>query len=236
MNNKLKCNILRKILLLIAVSFSWPVYAQIQVSDNIQISEISSAEYDDALKKRQHQPKYHKTGKKIPKLMKAYMLEFKDSLMCYYYNGVDSLNENLGYEVLGYEKIRLQKDAENLYLTTVTFPIQDYSYLYNRDYERVSNAMWGGGVIDGCLYAAEKGFDCDEYVHLRFYNLYYPTSHCAEIIEKSFNYFIPCFDDRESFFFDKSHNFYFVIMKKGERSCKYFKVTTLKLRSSSKCQ
>ena len=229
-------NILRKNILLMAVLFSWPVYAQIQVSDNVQIFEISSTEYEKALRKRQQQPKYHKTGKIIPKLMKAYMLEFKDSLMWYYYNGIDSLNENLGYEVLGYEIIRLQKGTENLYFTTVTFPIQDYSYLYNREYERVSNAMWGGGVIDGCLYAADKGFDSDEYVHLRFYNLCYPSSHCAEIMEKSFNYFIPCFDDRESYFFDKLHNFYFVIMKKGEGSCKYYKVTTQRLRSSSKCQ
>ena len=227
MKNKMEYNILRKNILLMAILLSLPVYAQIQVSGDIQVSEISPAEYENALKNRLQQPKYHKTGKKIPKLMKAYMREFMDSLMLYY--RVDSLNENLGYEVLGYEELHLQRNTEKLFLTTVTFPIQDYSYLYNRKYERVSNAMWGGGVVDGSLYVAAKGFDCDEYVHLRFYNLSQPDNYCAEIKEESFNYFIPSFDNRESyvssFFFDKSHHFFFTIMKKWDGPHKYYKVT-----------
>lgn len=226
---RLKFNIKLKLLLLMVVLFSWPVYAQIQVSDNLQVSEISSSEYEYALKNRLRQRKYHKRGKIIPKLMKAYMREFKDSLMLYYYNGVDSLNENLGYEILGYNELRLQNKTEKLFLTTVTFPIQDYSYLYNQKYERVSNAMWGGGVMDDSLYVARKSFDCDEYVHLRFYKLCQPNDYYAEIKEESFDYFIPSFDNREtcdsSLFFDKFHHLFFTIMKKWNGPQKYYRVT-----------
>lgn len=206
--------------MVIVMLFSWPISAQITFSGDIQVIEISTLEYDKAYKKRLKQPKIHQRGTRLCKLNTAYCQEFRDSLTYY---GLDSLCV-LG----GYQKLRLKIDKSPLYQLTVNYPIQSYSYIYNRRYERKSNAMWGGGVFDGCWYAAEKSFDCDEYVHLRIYNLNQSANLCAEIKEASLDYFIPCFDDKESYFFDKSHDFFFTIMKKWEGPCKYYKVTIQK--------
>jgi len=214
--------------MIIATFLSSLLSAQIHVSGDIQVVEISPLEYENAYNNKLKQPRYYRTGKTFFKLTKAYVHDFNDSITYY---GVDTLNR-----VLRYQKINLHIEKGNHFLIHACFPIQDYSYLYNCKYECKGHAMWGGGIVDGCLYAAERGFDCDEYVHIRFYNLYQTTNYAAEIKEKSFNYFIPHFDDRESFFFDKSHDFYFTIMKKWDGPSKYYRVITQRLRNSDNFQ
>ncbi len=227
MYNELRYNLLRMIFVMKVVLLSWPMNAQIQVSGDIQVSEITPLEYERAYKYRLKQPRFHRKGKNVSKLIMASERDLRDSLMYY------GLNSFKGFFVC--QRINLEKEKNSQYLITIHFPIQSYSYIYNRQFERVSNAIWSGGVFDGCWYVAEKGFDSDEYVHLRIYNLSQSANLCAEIKEASFDYFLPCFDDKESYFFDKSHDFFFTIMKKWEGPCKYYKVTTQKLRSTPKC-
>ncbi len=207
-----------------AVLASCRMYAQIKSSGNIIIQEISSSEYDNAYKNKLKQPRFHNTGPKAKKLIKVYSCDYSDSLSYY------SLDSVTGY--LGFQKVRIKTISKPVYLLTVNYPIQSYAYLYDSCYNRISSEMWGGGMLDGCCYAVAKDFDCDEYVHLRVYDLCQPSTYCAEIKEESFQYFIPCFDDRESYFFNKSHNLYFTIMKKWDGSCKYYKVSSLSERTN----
>lgn len=189
----------------------------------IDFVEIGIEEYNQASKNKVNQ--LNRCDEKVL-IMQSFMNEFADSIKevfgePFHWESTDMF----GNKLVNVEKVMI--DDDSLYIVNVYYPIKDRAYVYRTDGKRISEGIFGYGLVDENLYVSHEGFDCDEYVWYRFYQLNKDTvKQCAEI-KSSYDYYTPIMDN--SYFFGEDHFFYFMVMKKGEESLRYYKADVSKL-------
>lgn len=189
-----------------------------QYSDNLVLSEISKKEYSKSFKRsRKSFVKYHDGTKQSPKmffLIESLPKEIKE------YAKMDELG-GWGYYELDstFSKFR--------FLLSIGMPINDISYLIDKNgFITDSIIIEGHGQLTkNNIYFTAKQFDCDESVHLNWYQIFDDqVKYIAYLKEDTFHYIMAKSSRVYSSFADNEGNFYCAIENKFTHKKKYYKI------------
>ncbi|MBP1531349.1 MAG: hypothetical protein ILA39_04390 [Bacteroidaceae bacterium] len=203
--------------------------------NGIRVAEIKEEEFNLACINSRGDPHLCDIREVPDELLRIFLEEYADSIEYFYGTPFKWGDTDIdGNSLVDIDRI-LINNKDSLYFFNVQYPIGARAYIYRADGQRISEGIFGYGIVDGNIYVSHEDFDSDEYVWYRIYQLSTDTVELCAEIKSSYDYHTPIMDN--SYFFGEDHFFYFMVMKKGEESLRYYKadVSKRKYKKNSIC-